>query len=185
MPKSNILGYPIHINIEEDFDIPAEKQAEFIKQLSEFTIREELHYPETFVQAYSDPKKVNIHITWDLFDLNNEIYCIRKHMKELSYQTIHKDFVDGFDRYLMHAHPVFEDENDMNPFRFKRMTWYGKRQENDFDPYVPVLIYRDPRVVPAIDFLNKIKDVRVQDYCLGLLLGYSVADMGRYVGYIG
>lgn len=184
MPKSNILGYPIHVNIEEDFDIPIEKQAEFIKQLSEFTIREELHYPETFIQTYSDPKKVNIHITWDLLDLNNEIYCIRKHMKELSYQTIHKDFIDNFDQYLMQAYPVFVDENDMNPFRFKRMTWYNKRHGDDFNPLIPVLIYRDPRVIPAIDFLNKIKDVKVQDYCLGLLLGYSVADMGRYVGYI-
>ena len=36
----------------------------------------------------------------------------------------------------------------------------------------------------GINFLNKIKDMKVQDYCLGLLLGYSVADMGRYVGHI-
>jgi hypothetical protein len=180
MVKSNIMGYKVHAEIEEDFDIPCEKQAEFIKQFGDFCVREELYYTETFIQPYRDSNKVNIHVIWDLTDFNNDIYNIRKHIKEVSYQTIHRDFIDTFDKYLMHAYPVISTENDLNPFKFKPMSWYGKRLD-EFNPYIPILVYRDSRVEPALDFLNKIPNTAIQDYCLGLILGYSVADMGRYV----
>ena len=161
-----ILGYDVYNHLEEVIEVKQEDILLLIKEFDRF-----YHCP--FIQLkrknQMDDDLWEMTIVWDkqsAEEISNDIYYLIKGVRTVTLESMPSEFKHNIHNYI-------EDLGDGKGI--KVYDW------EDEDGYYRFFLYIDPKIEILLDTIKAVQDFNIQDFMIGMLLGYSNPEMGDYI----